>query len=191
MVYPRTMARNKRNIDAHIKRDEIVNSALELFLAHGFDDTSMAMVSRSVGIAPNTIYWYFEGKDQLLLATLDKVLQERVTAHQAQRFDTALQRLTWVMDQFDHHRPLMSAVHARLEASPLVRDWHDRYHQGLAHFATAYLVKQGQAPEQAQLNATVGTFVLEGLLSHPHSDAQRQAILAWLVQSNLAKAPVT
>jgi TetR/AcrR family transcriptional regulator, regulator of autoinduction and epiphytic fitness len=183
------MARNKRNIDAQVKRDEIIAGALELFLAHGFDDTSMAMVSRHVGIAPNTIYWYFGGKDELLLATLDKVLQERATAFMGERFDTALLRLTWVMDQFDRYRSLMSAVHARLETSPLIREWHDRYHHGLAHLVTGHLCKQGQAPEQAQLMATVGTFVIEGLLSHPHSGAQRQAILAWLVHSNTASAP--
>jgi TetR/AcrR family transcriptional regulator, regulator of autoinduction and epiphytic fitness len=183
------MARNKRNIDAQIKRDEIIAGALELFLQHGFDDTSMATVSRRAAIAPNTVYWYFASKDELLLATLDKVLQERASAYLSERFDTPLQRLTWVMAQFDTFKQLMSAVHARLASSPLIRDWHDRYHQGLEHFITAHLMKQGQAQEQAQLMATIGTFVIEGLLSHPHSDAQRQAILNWLVRSKTAPPP--
>lgn len=180
------MAKNKRDIDAQIKRDEIVACALELFLAHGFDDTSMAMVSRSAKIAPNTIYWYFAGKDELLLATLDKVVQARASAYFAQPFETTSQRLTWVVDQFNEYRQLMAAVHARLEQSPAIREWHDRYHQGLEGIITSHLVKEGKSPERAGLMATVGTFVIEGLLSHPHSSAQRQAILTWLAGDGAA-----
>jgi TetR/AcrR family transcriptional regulator, regulator of autoinduction and epiphytic fitness len=183
------MARNKRDIDPQVKRDEIIASALALFLQHGFDDTSMATVARHAAIAPNTVYWYFAGKDELLLATMDKVLQERASAYLAERFDTSLLRLTWVMDQFDTYRQLMLAVHARLDSSPLVRDWHDRYHQGLEHLITGHLMKEGQGPEQAHLMATIGTFVIEGLLTHPHSGAQRQAILSWLVRDQKAPRP--
>jgi hypothetical protein len=33
--------------------------------------------------------------------------------------------------------------------------------------------------------ATVGTFLVEGLLAHPHSEAQREAILQWFAVSAL------
>ncbi|MFT3856522.1 MAG: TetR/AcrR family transcriptional regulator [Aquabacterium sp.] len=174
------MAKNKRNIDAQLKRDEIVTHALALFQAHGFEDTSMAMISRSAGIAANTIYWYFAGKDEVLLATLDRLVQSLVAEYQHKRFRSALQSLTWVMDQFSAYKPLIGAVHARLEQSPAIREWHERYHQALESFITAHLTQEGLSPERAQLMATVGTFVMEGLLSHPHSTAQRHAILSWL-----------
>lgn len=180
------MAKNKRDIDAQVKRDEIVTHALDLFLAHGFENTSMAMISRSAEIAPNTVYWYFKGKDEVLLATLDRLLQTEVAAFQQKAFRSALQRLTWVVDKFTQYQQLVSAVHARLEQSPAIREWHDRYHLVLESFIAAHLAKEGLSAERAQLMATVGTFVIEGLLSHPHSAAQRKAILAWLASGQMA-----
>lgn len=180
VLYACGMARNKRDIDAQLKRDEIVTHALALFLAHGFDDTSMAMIARSAAIAPNTVYWYFEGKDEVLLATLERLAQTLVAEYQRIGAASALQRLRWVMDKLGQYEPVIRAVHARLDHSPTLKAWHDGYHLALESFVTAQLTQQGLSPERAQLMATVGTFVVEGLLSHPHSVAQREAVLAWL-----------
>jgi TetR/AcrR family transcriptional regulator, regulator of autoinduction and epiphytic fitness len=177
------MARNKRDIDADVKRDEIVSSALALFQAHGFDGTSMAMISRDTGIAPNTIYWYFAGKEELLLGVLGKVAPLLAAEYQHKHFRSAAQRLSWLMGKLSEYQPLIDAVHARLAHSPAIRDWHDRYHQVLEALITTHLEKEGMAAERAQLMATIGTFVVEGLMSHPHSAAQRKAILAWLAGS--------
>jgi TetR/AcrR family transcriptional regulator of autoinduction and epiphytic fitness len=174
------MARNKRDIDAQTKREEIVTHAHELFMAHGFDDTSMAMISRAAAIAPNTIYWYFAGKDEVLLAALDKLIAAQAAQYHAKHFRTALLRLTWVVNKFAEYQKLISAVHARLDQSPAIRAWHDHYHQVLEALVTEHLMKDGKSRDRAQLMATVGTFVIEGLLSHPHSQVQRKAILAWL-----------
>jgi TetR/AcrR family transcriptional regulator, regulator of autoinduction and epiphytic fitness len=178
--YPPAMARNKRDIDAQTKREAIVTHAHELFMAHGFDDTSMAMISRAAAIAPNTIYWYFAGKDEVLLAALDRLIAGLALEYNTKHFRSPLQRLTWVFNQFDAHHKLIQAVHARLDQSPALRAWHDHYHQALEALLTEQMVKEGKARDRAQLMATVGTFVIEGLLSHPHSQAQRKAILAWL-----------
>lgn len=174
------MARNKRDIDAQTKREEIVTHAHDLFMAHGFDDTSMAMISRAAAIAPNTIYWYFAGKDEVLLAALDRLIVTLADEYRAKNFRSALQRLTWVVNQFGQYQRLIQAVHARLDQSPAIRAWHDHYHQVLETLVTEHLMKEGKTRERAHLMATVGTFVIEGLLSHPHSQAQRKAILAWL-----------
>lgn len=174
------MARNKRDIDAQVKRDAIVGHALELFRAHGFDATSMLMISRAAGIAPNTIYWYFEGKDEVLLAVADHLVAQGVSDYLARHFRSNLQRLTWLMARFSEHEAVVHAIHARVDASTAVREWHDRYHVMLEAHVIEALTQSGHSPERAQLMATVGTFVVEGLLSHPHSSAQRKALLAWL-----------
>jgi TetR/AcrR family transcriptional regulator of autoinduction and epiphytic fitness len=178
--YAWAMAKNKREIDATVKREEIVSKAVDLFLAQGFDDTSMAAIARSAAIAPNTIYWYFEGKDELLIAVLDKLMQALMSQYQHKQFRSRLQRLTWLLDQFSQYQTLIAAVHARLEVSPAIKTWHDAYHATMASFFTAHLEQEGMSAQQAELMATVGTFVMEGLLSHPHSTVQRKAILAWL-----------
>ncbi len=176
------MPRNKRDIDAQLKRDHIVAQATRLWLAHGFDDTSMAAIAREAGIAPNTIYWYFAGKDDLLVAAMDRITPELAQGYVGAGLPTVLERLTWLINQLQAYNPLVQAIHARLAHSEVVRVWHDRYHQSLEGLLTAHLLKQGVPPERAPLMATVGTFVFEGLLSHPHTQAQQQAILAWMAE---------
>ncbi len=178
--YPVPMARNKRDVDPQIKRDEIAAHALELFLAHGFDATSMAMISRGAGIAANTIYWYFEGKDEVFVAALDRLTQALLAELAQQPFRSAKQQLAWVVDKLGQYQQLIGTVHARLSQSPVLSTWHDGFHALLEGVLVAQLAKTGISPKRAKLMTTIGTFVIEGLLSHPHSAAQRDEVLAWL-----------
>ena len=52
------------------KRREIVRIARDLFHEHGFERTSMSMISEAVGGSKATLYGYFASKEQLLAATL-------------------------------------------------------------------------------------------------------------------------
>lgn len=176
------MPKNKRDIDAQLKRDHIVAQATQLWLTHGFDETSMARIARQAGIAPNTIYWYFAGKDDLLVAAMTRITPSLAEGYVNSGLPTAFERLTWLIDQLQAYKPLVQAIHARLAHSEVVRAWHDHYHQALESLLTAHLLKQGVPADRAPLMATVGTFVFEGLLSHPHTHAQQQAILAWMAE---------
>jgi AcrR family transcriptional regulator len=46
-----------------------MESAISLFVTKGFQQTSMAQLSRSSGLAIGTIYHYFKGKDELIEQT--------------------------------------------------------------------------------------------------------------------------
>ena len=72
------MARNKRDIDRKDKQDEIIVIARALFLVQGYEATSMAQVARDAGVAPNTLYWYFTDKDDLLIAVLNGFMNSLV-----------------------------------------------------------------------------------------------------------------
>jgi len=65
------MARNKRVQDREQKQQEIINAAYLLFLAEGYDETSMSRIAVEAQVAPNTIYWYFKNKDELLVNILN------------------------------------------------------------------------------------------------------------------------
>src|SRR4249919_3776788 len=52
------------------KRREIVKAAQELFEEHGFDRTSMSMISERVGGSKATLYGYFRSKEEILSAVL-------------------------------------------------------------------------------------------------------------------------
>ena len=98
-----TMAKNKRDVDSEVKREQIEDAACMLFLVEGYESTSMASIAKTAGVAPNTLYWYFASKDDLLVAILDRLVI-----------------------------------------------------------------------------ATVGTYVVEGLLSHPHGSQQVEKVVNWL-----------
>jgi TetR/AcrR family transcriptional repressor of nem operon len=55
-------------------RDAIIDAALNLFRVNGYHNTSMADISAACGLLKGSIYHYFEGKKELALAALDRVI---------------------------------------------------------------------------------------------------------------------
>ncbi len=56
-------------------RAEIVEAAIALFTAQGFDDTSMSDVAAAAGVSRRTVYRYFETKDDLVFEAPRRWLQ--------------------------------------------------------------------------------------------------------------------
>lgn len=54
------------------KRDQILNGAMEVFLANGFHKASMNDICRAAGVSKGTIYVYFTDKDDLFAAMIDR-----------------------------------------------------------------------------------------------------------------------
>lgn len=53
------------------KRDQLVATALELFLEHGYHATGIDRIVAESGVAKMTLYNHFESKDQLIAAALE------------------------------------------------------------------------------------------------------------------------
>ena len=174
------MAKNKRAVDRHLKTDEIENAATRLFVERGFDATSMAMIAAEADVAPNTLYWYYPSKDDILVGVLNRLVAAGLSEWNTQRDQPFAQQLLWVIEQFTRSRDLVSTVHARTAHSDSVREWHDQFHAMLDTVLVRQLSSRGMSASQAKLMATIGTFVVEGLLSHPHSASQREAVVNWL-----------
>lgn len=65
-----------------VKRDRIIEVAIELFARHGYEDAMWAHVAEAVGIGPTALYHYFESKQHCLY----EIMGMAVTDFQA-RFD--------------------------------------------------------------------------------------------------------
>lgn len=63
------MAAGRRAGDPNT-RGEIIEAARHEFAVHGFDRTSMRGVARAAGVDPALIHHYFDGKDDLFVASL-------------------------------------------------------------------------------------------------------------------------
>jgi AcrR family transcriptional regulator len=60
--------------DADVRREELLDTALALFLENGFERTSVEQITTAVGVAKGTFYHYFATKQDLL-----ELLVERFT----------------------------------------------------------------------------------------------------------------
>jgi TetR/AcrR family transcriptional regulator, cholesterol catabolism regulator len=57
------------------RRREVVATAAELFAERGYDGTSISELTAATGLAAGGLYHYIEGKDDLLIAICDELLE--------------------------------------------------------------------------------------------------------------------
>ncbi|MDQ1636213.1 MAG: hypothetical protein QOJ32_3022 [Frankiaceae bacterium] len=174
------MPANRRPQDRQEKRAEIVDAAEQLFVDVGFEDTPMARIAAAAGVTTTTIYWYFDDKDALLVAVLDQVLASALREHAAAGEQPWDEQLLWVITRLRRLHRLVSVVHARVSSSPVVNDWHDRFH-ALADINLAEGFRAAGVREQDLPAATrIAVFVIEGLLTHTHDEQTARDIVRLL-----------
>lgn len=84
------------------RRADILRAATELFLAHGFAGTSMAALSRAVGIQKASLYHHFPSKEALFIACVTEGYEATVRRLEALRADASLgdaDRIRATMDE--------------------------------------------------------------------------------------------
>src|ERR1700755_3604602 len=59
------------------KRRQILDGARRLFMAQGFDHTSMGDIAREAGVSKGTLYVYFDSKERLF----SELVAEEKAAH--------------------------------------------------------------------------------------------------------------
>jgi len=55
------------------RRQELLDAARDLFVEKGYEQTSVSDVVAKVGVAQGTFYWYFQSKEEVLLAIMREV----------------------------------------------------------------------------------------------------------------------
>ncbi len=175
------MARIKREQDRDEKRDEIVAAARLLFMEEGYEATSISRLASAAGVAPNTIYWYFKDKDEVLVAVLDAEFSARMSEYLVLQTQSLVDRLLWVANQLERVSRLVGTVHSRLALSPAVNTWHDRFHALTEELLRRELQQAGIAPQKIEALVKISVFTIEGLLAHPLPEEQKRAICAALV----------
>lgn len=164
------MPANRRPVDREAKRDEIVDAATRLFIDAGFDATPMTQLAAAAGVTTNTVYWYFEDKDAVLVAVLDHVLQEALQEHAEHAERPWHEQALWATGRLTQLHRLVSVVHVRSTTSPAVAAWHATFHDLADALLADGLRKAGIAEGDLAAASRIGTFVIEGLLSHPQDE---------------------
>lgn len=177
------MPRNKIQQDPAEKRVEIVAAARALFLKMGYEATSMASIAAAAGVASNTIYWYFNDKDELLVAVLDGELERGMAEFLRAPVTDTTGRLLLVVRQLEQARRLVATVHARIQISPVIAAWHDRFHELSEMLIQSEMHEAGIATDKARALVKIWVFTVEGLLAHPMSAKEKRQICSTLANS--------
>ena len=83
------------------KRDILINTARDLFVAHGFHAVGVDTILRKAEISKRTLYKYFRSKEDLILAVVrhyDETFRNHLTREVEARGETAYDQLLVVFD---------------------------------------------------------------------------------------------
>ena len=76
-----------RDLVVRARREQIVEAATRVFAQKGFRRATTREVARAAGVSEGTIYNYFEGKDALLMAILERLNE---TERRAEDFEEGM-----------------------------------------------------------------------------------------------------
>ncbi|NGO08350.1 TetR/AcrR family transcriptional regulator [Streptomyces sp. HC44] len=122
------MPRNRQQIPREERAGDLLAAATELFLAKGYDKTTMADISAAAGVARGNVYWYFNSKDDIFAAVMDRMLSREIRTLNAELAGAdPLSRLVRGLSDMRYSRPLHQAMHDRLPHSEAVRAAHNTF----------------------------------------------------------------
>jgi AcrR family transcriptional regulator len=80
--------------------NEIIDAAQSVFFEKGYQIATMDDICANANISKRTLYMYFTGKDQLIMAVLDRGFDLLVSHYQVIEEKDPLQRLEWIIRNF-------------------------------------------------------------------------------------------
>jgi AcrR family transcriptional regulator len=111
--------RTRPTLSKEEKAAEIVEVAERRLLEGGYEALSVAAIARELGVAQNSIYWYFPSKDHLFVASLERMLRG-IAARKPSRSQGTIERILWFTDQFAALSGLRGAMTERARSSQVV-----------------------------------------------------------------------
>ena len=160
---------------ASSKREQLLNTALELFYREGYHSTGIDRILAESGVAKMTLYKHFKSKDELILAALqmqhEQISQRMLLAQQSLAPREAILRAydglhLWLSEtDFCGCLFLHAAAEFHDRSNPIHRQAAEHKRFVLDYFRTALLALGAAQAEQlaAQLQ-----FLFEGALSMAH-----------------------
>ncbi|MEX6502504.1 TetR/AcrR family transcriptional regulator [Pseudomonas zhanjiangensis] len=160
---------------ASSKREQLLNTALQLFYREGYHSTGIDRILAESGVAKMTLYKHFKSKDELILAAL-QVQHEQIAARMRQSLEELAPREAilqaydglhlWLSEQgFCGCLFLHAAAEFHERSHPIHRQAAEHKRFVLAYFRGA-LLALGLA--QAEVLAAQLQFLFEGALSMAH-----------------------
>jgi AcrR family transcriptional regulator len=172
------------------KANEIVDAAIGRLRSGGVDALSVAALARELGVAQNTIYWYFPSRDHLLVAAMGRMVQRIISEGAApdgaepgssdSKPSTIRESILMAVDRFAEIYPLRIALRERARSSPVLFDFDKRLsdflHEALHEAFEPYVLA-------ADIELAIETFLLasDGCHSRGLGPAERRAVLGFVL----------
>ncbi|MEU1190328.1 helix-turn-helix domain-containing protein [Streptomyces sp. NPDC005859] len=186
------MPRNRQQIPREERTGDLLAAATELFLARGYDKTTMADISSAAGVARGNVYWYFDSKDHIFAAVINRMLSREIRILNEEHAGAdPLSRLVRGLSDMRYSRPLHQAMHDRLPHSEAVREAHNTFLNWIVGLVDEFMAERGldDIPDiDAELVRDVAIAVFEG--AHVPNDWNRPAheMIRFLLESVVARS---
>ncbi|MFE1837849.1 TetR/AcrR family transcriptional regulator [Streptomyces sviceus] len=186
------MPRNRQQIPREERTGDLLAAATELFLARGYDKTTMADISAAAGVARGNVYWYFDSKDHIFAAVINRMLSREIRIlNEEQAGADPLSRLVRGLSDMRYSRPLHQAMHDRLPHSEAVREAHNTFLNWIVGLVDEFMAERGlddSSAIDAELVRDVAVAVFEG--AHVPNDWNRPAheMIRFLLESVVARS---
>lgn len=151
----------------------LLNCALELFAARGYDAVGVQEIAETAGVTKPTLYHYFGSKLGLLQALVRTCHQPFIQAvEQAARYDgdlpLTLERVGRAFFGFARQNPLYCRLQLALNFSPrgseawqVVAEWNERQQRQIEELFSAAVQQHGNMRGRQRLYAAVFTGLLD------------------------------
>ena len=184
------MPRNRPDRSRDDKAAEILAIAQRLFLARGYDGTTMAAIAREAGIATNVVHWYFATKDDLFVAVMESLQSADLEDAEARlRRSTprrAKQDLEAILTDFVVRRldryGLIATLHERSHHSTVIAEFHERAHQRYADGLGLAIERFSIPTAERKLIVDALITAVEGLLMHNASKRDARRMMSFLAK---------
>lgn len=159
------MPSNRRTEPEAEKRAQLIGAARDLFVREGYEATPMTRIAQAARVAPNTIYWYFKDKDELLIAVLDQLFEEHFKQFLLVISRPPAEQLLWLVQRLQSISRLVATVHSRSRDSKALDAWHSRFHRSVEQLFGAQLLLRIPKKEIAA-ELRIAAYTIEGLVTH-------------------------
>jgi AcrR family transcriptional regulator len=165
------------------KAEEVVQAAERRLREGGYEVLSVAAIARELGVAQNSIYWYFPSKDHLFVAALERMLRT-IAARKPSHSQSTIERILWFTDQFAALSVLRGAMSERARHSRVVANFVSELDEVLARMLSNAF--RDRVPEQ-DLRLAVESFraTVEGTFAKGLGKRDRRRVLRFALERSI------
>ncbi|GAA3410721.1 TetR/AcrR family transcriptional regulator [Paenibacillus hodogayensis] len=110
------------NKKPEIRRNEIIETSLELFREQGYDQTAVSDIVKKLGIAQGTFFYHFKTKNDIMIAIVGRLVDEKINKIKAlaetegMSADAKLYTILWEQS-YDDESKIGEVLHHEYNAS--------------------------------------------------------------------------